>query len=66
MATDVCFNCGEDLPLGLATCPRCGASHRVPRTGREIHLFRIVGYIAATLAFILVLVAAVQWFQRSF
>jgi len=63
MASDVCFRCGADLMAGSPRCTSCGAPVRsMPRAGSSFSLFRAVGYVAASAAFVLILVLAWQHF----
>jgi hypothetical protein len=67
MASDICFRCGADLPRGAGTCTNCGAtvSGVAASPGRELHPLRIVGYICATILFLLVLVYGWGQLQSS-
>ena len=66
MASDFCFRCGTELVPGAARCSSCGAIARtVTPAGGGFSLFRAFGYVAATLAFVLVLVLAWGWFNNG-
>lgn len=57
MASDVCFKCGADVLRGSPRCLSCGAAMRTTAaaSGREFHPLRIVGYVCATLIFVMVM-----------
>lgn len=56
---DICFQCGADLLPGVAHCPACGAPARsASARGGSFSLLRLIGYIAATVVFVLILILA--------
>lgn len=66
MASDVCFRCGADVQRGSSRCLSCGAALR-SSAGEGSHRspFRAVGYIAATIALVLIVALAWTWFQGT-
>jgi hypothetical protein len=66
MASDVCFKCGADVLRGSPRCLSCGAAVRSGAKEEPHHSpFRAVGYIAATIALVLIVALAWTWFQGT-